>query len=297
MKNNERCLFVINPVSGGLNKEALRSKLEIFCQNNQLSAFFIKTTGQDDVQKIRKKIEECRANKVIACGGDGTVNIVGKAALAQSLPLGIIPVGSANGLATELGLQENVDQSLKLIKDGNIIEMDVLKIDPDHLCFHLADVGLNARLVQAFESSPQRGKLAYLRHFIKSLGQKKATRVHVTSDKKDFKAVVEMVILANATKFGTGAIINPQGKIDDGLFETCLVRPFSRLDLLRLFFLSYTGRLNHSKYVKTISVKKAHLKFSGPLPLQIDGEVIDMVEEVGISLHTRKLKVLAPPSY
>lgn len=298
MSNVEhKLLFILNPISGGVDKTEFKDQLNQVCVENMLEYTVLETTGKADEKHIQAKIKDCKPTAVVACGGDGTINLVGEVMLGSKIPMGIIPLGSANGMATELLIGKDLEQNIQVLLDGKRIEMDVIEINKKHLCFHLADVGFNAKLVQEYDNVEGRGKLTYAWSFIKTILKKEGVKAQIQLPKRSLKQTVEMITFANATKYGTGALVNPHGKIDDGKYEVCIFKPYPRWLLLHLTWLFFTGRLKHSRFVKIISTPEAAISLRHPQPLQIDGEVIGEVKEVTARIHPKKLLLLIPQGY
>lgn len=99
---------------------------------------------------------------------------------------------------------------------------------------------------------------------------------------------------ANASKYGTGAVINPEGKLDDGKFELVIVKPFPRIKLLSIAWKMFTRRLHTSDYVEIISCTKALVISNKKTTLQIDGEIIGKVKEIRLESLPKSLWVMIP---
>jgi len=292
-----KLLFILNPISGGIDKAQFKEQLHALCLEKLLEYEVLETTGDADEKQIKAKIKAWKPTTVVACGGDGTINLVGQVMLGSKIPMGIIPLGSANGMATELLITKDLQQNINVLLDGKRIEMDVIEINKKHLCFHLADIGFNARLIQEFDNVEGRGKLTYAWSFAKTILQKQGVRCRIKLPHREFKETIEMITFANATKYGTGALVNPTGKIDDGKYEICIFEPHPRWKLPYLTWLFFSGHLNSSKHVDIISTTETVVSLSRPQALQVDGEVIGEVMKVEARLHAKKLPLLVPKEY
>jgi len=288
-----KLLFVINPISGGISKTGLEKEIKTFCKD-KADFTFIETTGEKDQQRISDKIESYKPSDVIACGGDGTVNLVAELLLGKSINLGILPLGSANGLATELNIEEDIEEAIEIIINNVSKAIDTLLINDVHYCLHLSDIGLNAKLIKRFSNGSQRGKLGYARHFFETMFKKKPKHYTFQFDEWSAEYSAEMVVFANAKKYGTGAIVNPDGKMDDGKFEVCIFKPYPWYALFRLTYLFFSGKLNYSPFVKIYSTREVELKCDSPEHLQIDGELMGKHKHVSVKVIEKKLKVLVP---
>ena len=103
MKKN--ILLVVNPVSGGLEKADYIQAAQDFVSNKKINLVLYNTTGDNDISAIRELYDEYKPERIVIAGGDGTIKLVGDAVVTKDVILGILPVGSANGLAVELDLE------------------------------------------------------------------------------------------------------------------------------------------------------------------------------------------------
>ncbi|MFP4059921.1 MAG: diacylglycerol/lipid kinase family protein, partial [Bacteroidales bacterium] len=242
--NNKTCLFVLNPISGNFDKEDLRKWLKDYATKNSLEFWFHETTGSgEEAALLTGSIEKYKPSCLVAVGGDGTVNLVAKVAKEVKIPIGIFPMGSANGLATELDIPFNREEALDVVLHGAIIRIDILNINKREIVLHLCDVGLNARVIKRFEKAVIRGFIGYMGQYFKELFDVKTTRFMLIVNGQKFKTKAIMVVIANASKYGTGAIINPPGKINDGSFEVIFIKPYPFWYIFKLIVVFFTGTL------------------------------------------------------
>lgn len=251
------------------------------------------TSGEGDPNKIRSQINDFEPQKVIAAGGDGTVNMVAVELLGTGIELGIIPSGSANGLAYNLGIPENFRRALKFNLKNPANPMDVIKINDRFYCLHLSDVGINARIVKRFEKEGSKGLIGYGKQLFKELMEGKTYfpfYIEIPGQRRR-KMKTEMLVIANAKSFGTGAIINPTGIIDDGKFEIVIIRPYPWWFVFTFIFAAFTGSLHRMKYVKVYSTNKATISLPEPHECQVDGEVIPKTTSLKIEIMHHAIKV------
>ena len=140
LKEEKKFLLITNPFAGGTNKTALRDKISKYFKDNNISIRSYETTGkkESDLARIKEIFGEIRPDAIIAVGGDGTVSIAGDILIGTPIPLGIIPAGSANGLAKDLDIPMDIEESLNLIRLFKPKYIDTLKINGLN-CFHLSD--------------------------------------------------------------------------------------------------------------------------------------------------------------
>lgn len=278
-----RALFIINPVSGSNHKSHLIEEIKRICKKYNLDSEFIKTTGNDDIKKISKAIEKQPPDVVVAVGGDGTVNMVTSILINKDIKLGILPTGSANGMAYELNIPTNFDSAIAIIARNVSKKIDLLKINNKHLAIHLSDLGMNARIIKRFDREKIRGIYGYARQFFKELKSPsnfKCILQYKDRHPRKYKAV--MVVMLNTHFFGTGAVVNPVGKINDGKFEIVVIKPYPWHYIFRMFFAFFTGRIHRLRHIRIISCSYAKITLNPPQDLQIDGEPTGEVRNVEI---------------
>ncbi len=295
MKLPERpaVLVVYNSRSGTQENDQFRDLLEQKSRQYQFTYQVFEMGMEDCEGKIRKDIAAFHPDLLIAAGGDGTLNIVAKIAPDYQLPVMILPCGSANGMARELAIPNSVAAAYDVLSNYKIKAIDLLKIN-NFTCVHLADVGLNARIVKRFEQDPKRGLATYAKHLWAEIFLIRSKHFEIKCDEKVIRRKAVSITFANASKYGTGAVINPTGKIDDGKFELCIVKPFPRLKIFSLAWKMFRGTLHTSEYFEVISCTEAHVSHKKGVILQVDGEVIGKVKHIGISIKPLALKLLLP---
>ncbi|WP_375579855.1 YegS/Rv2252/BmrU family lipid kinase [Marivirga tractuosa] len=289
----KKLLFIINPKSGNNDKSTLEKLISSQCDKNKKEYTLFYTSGENDLEKIKEKQAEYQADTIVACGGDGTVNLVAQILLNTSTQMGIIPLGSANGLAHELEIEEDTEESLELIMRGKTLSMDVIHINNEFICLHLSDLGFNAQMIKDFEESGERGMLSYAKSFFGSLMDKKSTefRIEFNGTNKTLKA--EMIVMANASSYGTGAVINPGSRMDDGSFELVIFKPIPMRDLLSLTLESFLGDIKNSPYVEIHKVEKATIYCEEAELLQVDGELKGKSKEIQANVIKAALNVIS----
>jgi diacylglycerol kinase family enzyme len=288
----KKLLFVVNPIAGGKDKQEFIDNLPSAMAEYGCNCEWIYTNGKDDETSLAEAIKKHQPYIVVAVGGDGTCNLVAHAIAGTDLILGIIPMGSANGMATELEIPIDPTKALALLPSGNHKEIDVLVLNKKYKSIHLSDIGINAKLVHAFEKAPGRGLKTYARMLFKQMLNWKQYKIELSYDSIRVKRKVISLTFANARKFGTGAIINPDGKLNDGKFELCMLRAFPWYFLFDLTVRFFKGTIERSPFIEIISCEHAVIRSKKPLLLQVDGEVIGKFNEIEVDVIKGGLKVI-----
>jgi diacylglycerol kinase (ATP) len=293
MQNNKKLklLFIVNPVAGGKGKQDWEASIREYFKNQPHSIEFYILTGASDTTSIRNYISTLNIDRVVAVGGDGTVKLVAGVLKETPIPLGILPAGSANGMAKELDIPLDINEALKIITEGTIKKIDLIKINEEELCIHLGDIGMNATIVKQFETYKKRGMWGYAKALIKVLFLKKKFRSTVITDSKTVKRHAYMIVIANAKKYGMGAVINPKGKLGDSFFEVVIVR---KLNLFAVLNGIFKGESFNPRKVEVIQTRNLELHTQQKVHFQIDGEYLGKTASVKARILPQILNIIIP---
>jgi diacylglycerol kinase (ATP) len=286
-----RILFAINPVSGGTDKAELEATIQTYFANSPYHARLFHLDGKRDTALIQQQIADYKPDRVVAVGGDGTIKLVAEQLLHSDMTLGILPAGSANGMAKELGLPESLTDCLNVIMNGKAKPIDVILVNNTELCLHLSDVGLNAQLVKHYHENNWRGKIGYLRAVLRTLEERKLLRLALETATGHHVRAAYMVVLANARMYGTGAVINPDGDLSDGLFEVIILRTLSFWEILKMF---WQYQPFDKRRIEVLQVKQITIRTKKRVYFQIDGEYRGRIREVKARIDPGALQIMVP---
>jgi diacylglycerol kinase (ATP) len=288
-----KLLFVINPISGDIDKEDLEARIETFCTSFGIDCTFYNTTAKNDPEEVKQMIAEQKPDAVFAAGGDGTVNLVANILNHSGIPLGIIPLGSGNGLSKDLSIPQDLDEALELIRTHEISTIDTVDLN-GHCSFHLSDLGFNALVVKRFAEGESRGPGAYAWIAMQEYLSYEPRHFRIETENEHFEGAAFMLTIANARTFGSNAAINPTGEIDDGKFEICLIEPFPKAAGLGILYRLYTDAINESVYTRRISCREAVIYNLDGEVAHVDGEPIDLGAIIHVKINPSSLTVILP---
>lgn len=287
----QKILFVVNPVSGGKQKQDWETSIRDFFKELPHSVEIYLLTGKNDSSSIKHHIDRLQPQKVVAVGGDGTVKLVAEIISKTNIVLAILPAGSANGMAKELNIPLIKEEALNVIVNGKEECIDVIQINGEEICIHLSDMGLNAMLVKYFEENSSRGMWGYTKGVFKMLWNKQKIHATIKTDDGEIHRKAFMIVLANASKYGTGATINPGGKLNDGRFEVVIVRRLNFWELLKLL-------ISHKPFdadkVEIFSTTKLALTTLKKSYFQVDGEYRGRTKNIQAHMMPQCLKIMLP---
>jgi YegS/Rv2252/BmrU family lipid kinase len=293
MTDNTNILFVINPISGSIDKSDTEHRLKKTAQNMGFTHGVYRTSGENDLVTLKESIDYQKPDIVVAVGGDGTCNLVGTVVQGMKVKMGIMPFGSANGMARALNIPNNLEASLNIIHRGKTKTIDMLKVN-DRYAMHLSDVGLNARIIRKFEKNKQRGLWSYGKQFFKELFSIQSHKYKLMLNEDTFVKKALMIVMANANKYGTGAIINPHGRLDDGIFELIIIKPYRSVGFLKIVRAFFNGNYENINFVEIYEAKKARIINFHKQTLQVDGEISGKPKIIELEIVPQCIDVIVP---
>ena len=286
-------LFVLNPIAGDIEKDDLKEDIATICQEHGIKYEIYTTTGEDDEEKLKKKLQANGYDGVFAVGGDGTVNLVGAQLIGTGIPLGIIPLGSGNGLSKDLDIPQDTEEALQLIHTSVVRNIDTITLN-GMPSIHLSDLGFNALVVERFCNGDTRGPGSYVWIALQEYLGYVPKSYKVETDGGNFEGKAFMVTVANANAWGSNASINPDGVLNDGRFEICLIEPFPKAASIGILYKLYTDSIDTSVYTKILKCSRATIYNLDREVMHIDGEPVEAAEKIEVEMHAKSLKVILP---
>lgn len=284
-----KLLFVINPVSGSHTID-FKKEIATFFKSKDETFELYELPKNCSVEILKAAIQKSKADRVIAVGGDGTLKLVAECLLHSKTPIGIIPAGSANGMAKELEIPLDLNEALALTINGKPKQIHAVAIN-NELCIHLADIGFNAYLVKKFDELPERGMLTYAKAAWHAFWNHRKMPVEFKIGDKLIKQKAAMVAIANATQYGTGLKINPEGKLDDNLFEIIVVKDYAVMEIIKIWISKLPWDPKKIECFQTTSLK---ITAKHKVHFQVDGEYLGKVNTIEAKLIPKAIHVIVP---
>ncbi|WP_434617613.1 diacylglycerol/lipid kinase family protein [Azospirillum sp. B2RO_4] len=296
-----RLLVIHNPTAGGRRARRLRAVVARL-EARGLSVSIRPTTKRGDAEAFAREADPGSMDAVVAAGGDGTINevingLAVHAATGRPLPLGIVPMGTANVLAAELGLTTDPERIAAAIAGGR--RTMIWPAQANGRVFSLmAGVGLDARVVERVDPRVKRliGKGAYVAETLVQLATRPDHRYRVTLDDGDPQEVASLIV-AKGHFYGGRFICAPDAQLTDPVLHVCLFPRGGRLNALRYVWGVTAGRLARFPDYRVVTAKRVRIE--GPVgdglfadAVQGDGDVLARLP-VEITLAGWRLPVLA----
>lgn len=289
-----KLLFIVNPISGSTDKSFLFDYIKQLQTNGKKEVLCYETQPNGNENTIKKQLNTLKPDRVIVAGGDGTIQLVSKCLIESqsNAVLGIVPTGSANGLATSLNLPNDPSQALALaVNSTKELAIDVVLIDGKHYCVHLFDLGINALLIKYYEADETRGMLGYSKHFVSAIKDSKEYHFTIENEMGIVKQSAKVVICTNGNKFGTGVKIS-NGSISDGYFDLTIIETFNLEEIIKSGLSLFDIQLTENQFDRSIKSKETTITTNEPVPFQIDGEYMGEVTKVHAKVLASAIKVV-----
>lgn len=282
--------FIINPNAGA--KKKLNIETFIASQFPKTIVYdIIIWENANDITPIAKQIKAKNYSYIIACGGDGTVNMVASLIVNTNMALGILPLGSGNGLARSNGIPMDLVKAIKVIATSKAEIIDSGRIN-GHPFFCTAGIGFDALIAHKFAESTKRGFVTYFKTSVKEFFNYKPHSYSITVDGKNIKTQAFLITVANAGQWGNDVYIAPAAKLNDGLFHISVLKPFPFITFALLGIKLFSKKVDTFKYLESIIGKKVDIEFENELPAHYDGEPLLVNGKVNIEMLPLSLKII-----
>ena len=285
--------IIINPISGGASRAAARRRADLArtvvdAHGEPADIFMTERPGH--ARELAKAAVARGARLVMAWGGDGTINEVASALVLDKVPLGIVPGGSGNGLARELGVDLRPDRAIAEALAATPRRVDVGELD-GRLFFNMAGIGLDASVAWRFSTHSRRGLLGYATITARALATYAPQHYRITREGETFDARAVLVTIANSAQFGNGARIAPGAKVDDGVLDLVVFEERSRVATLCQLPRLFNGTVQRIRGCAVRQIQSVTIESEKPMLFHVDGEPIQGGTELRARVHPGALRV------
>jgi diacylglycerol kinase (ATP) len=282
------------PVAGGL---ARRDRLAFVSERLRALGVGVvrptQTAGVGDATRAAIEARRLGTDRVVVWGGDGTLNEVAAALLDTDVPMGIVPGGSGNGLARGLGLPRTVEAALRVAVHGTEWAIDTGQVG-GRAFLNLAGVGFDAAVAHRFNTGNQhRGLRPYVSAIFREW-RTFGTQTFTVSldDGPPTLHEAHMVAVCNGQQYGHGARVAPAAAFDDGWFDVVVVPEITTRRLARHGWRLFNGTLAQVPGVHVARARHVRISHPSPLPIHLDGEVVEGETMHVFEMRPRSLRVM-----
>lgn len=283
--------FIVNPVSGTKTKNRITKLIRELLNKELFSPTVVTTEYAGHATQLAQQFALEGYYAVIAVGGDGTINEVGKGLCGTNTALGIIPNGSGNGFARHLEISTRMNRAVEMLNNSEVISVDYCTVN-DIPFFSTFGVGFDALVAQDF-SNTSRGLKGYIESILKDIFQYKPEQYHLQGEGIDLTTSAFLINFANASQWGYDACIAPKASLQDGWMDVAIVSEFPLIKAPELAWQLFTKSIDENHYMHTIRAKEIMLKRENESsPVHIDGTPTQMAKDLHIKIVEDGLKVL-----
>lgn len=285
-----KILFIVNPNAGKrISEHIIQTIRKEFPQNIYFQIVVWK--NKHHFTEITTLLKTEGYTDAVAVGGDGTVNHVAKTILNSDITLGIVPIGSGNGLARSLGLSMKIDEVIKQIAEGktNLIDSGSVNGTP---FFCTSGIGFDAHIGNLFATSVKRGLQSYVKITIRELFKYRAKNYILELNGKSIKRKAFLITVANAGQYGNDFYIAPQASMQDGQFHVVILKPFNVLQVIGLITRILSKKAHLSRRIETYVTDKVKITREEKDTIHFDGEPAFESKEVVFENRPRSLNVI-----
>lgn len=286
--------FIINPISGSGKHNLEATYLLKHFPKEQFKTEIEYTKEKKHAIELTKAAVSQNPDYIVACGGDGTINEVASCIVGTNIKLGIIPVGSGNGLASNLNIPQDFEKAIAIIKKGITTSMDVGKIN-GYYFFSNMGIGIDALIIKKYEHSGNRTLSSYVKAALSSSFEFKAQKAIVSYNDQIIQVNPFMLFISNSNEMGYNMSLTPKASLSDGFLDMVIIPELTFFEKLILGFNVLRNSIEKFKKAKHSLVSEVHIEMPQKIFIdaQIDGEQQNLNTNIIIvSILPKSLQVL-----
>ncbi|WP_413533112.1 diacylglycerol/lipid kinase family protein [Empedobacter brevis] len=294
MKN--KIIFIINPIAGKGQGQLIENDIQQYFKNKNVDFETYLTKNSGHATEITNQVLAKNPDIVVACGGDGTINEVAQALIGSSVALGIIPIGSGNGLAANLHIPKSTIKAFDTILDAKINKIDAGKINENYF-FSNMGLGIDADVINNYAQNKTRNFLGYVTASTKAIFNFQPKKFKIELDDQDtLDDDFYFVFCSNSNEAGYGISFSPNAKLNDGKLDFLAVKKLNFIQQIQFSANVLGKRIEKMKQAKVLQVNSVKFNSKEPKTVaQVDGEaVIFNQNSIEVSIVPNALNVIVP---
>ncbi|MEB3236263.1 MAG: diacylglycerol kinase family protein [Candidatus Sericytochromatia bacterium] len=299
--HGRRACLVHNPKAGPLTGKADWDRFVAPLRADGWELAVVPTRKAGDGEAIARMAIADGAETILVAGGDGSINEVLPVLVGTDVSLGILPVGTANVLARELGIGTDLSRALEILRGGHARRIDVGRLmrpgEPDRFFCAMTGIGFDAVSMMGEDLGllkERLGRGAFALTAMRTSLHHRPSRLTLEVDGKRQRQLVYMMIVANTAFYGVDFLkVTPEASISDGELDVAILRSRSFLEAWRDFFGIAIGRVRNLPTYETLRCKRLTVRSGKPVPFQVDGDLVGTTP-VTLEVVPSGLKVFAP---
>lgn len=287
----KKILFIINPISGTSSKGGIPDAISRYLDKEKFDFDFRETEHPGHATEIARQAAQQAYDVVVAIGGDGTVNEVGCGLAHTHTALGIIPYGSGNGLARHLMIPLDIEQSVHILNEYQIHNLDYGVIN-DHPFFCTCGMGFDAFVSMKFAEAGKRGPITYVQKVLEEGAKYKPETYEIEDEEGTQRRKAFLISCANASQYGNNAYIAPQASMRDGMMDVVIMEPFDVIEAPQIAIDMFSKTLNKSSKIKTFRSRHLIIHRSEEGVIHFDGDPVMTGADIDIHIEPQGIPVV-----
>ena len=300
-EEKRRIVFLINPIAGTQSKHGLEEYLAEQCRHSGIEYMMVHSTKTTSPETIKLHLYDFKATDLVACGGDGTVNLAASAVALSKIKLGIIPVGSGNGLARTANIPLKPSKAFDIILHGKTQLTDAFAVNDRFACM-LSGLGMDAEVAERFAKNHRRGLVTYTTETLVQFFKSQPINFEVEIDGFNFFTDAFFISVANSNQFGNNVTIAPLASLNDGLLDIIIVQKMPKATLP----FALLAQLRHNRIMKNwvekigkhsilyLQTKEIFIGNPKHAPLHIDGDPVSVDDRVHFKIIPNAFNLWVP---
>lgn len=286
--------FIVNPISGSGKHNIGKTELEKHFPKETYKIAVDYSNYKKHAIILTQNAISNNPDCIVVCGGDGTINEVASCLINTKIKLGIIPVGSGNGLASNLNIPKSLDKATEIIRKGNTQFIDVGKVN-DHYFFSNVGVGIDATIIKKYESDSKRTLFSYVRASIASSIQFNPMETILSFNNHIVNTNAFMIFISNSNEMGYGMSLTPKASLNDGLLDLVVISKLNLFDKLILGMRVISNKIEKFEKARHTLIEKINIEMPKKIfvDTQIDGEFHNLrTNKIEVTIIKSGLEVL-----
>lgn len=287
-------VVIVNPIAGVRPKDVIPGIVREVLPSDMFDVEIRYTEYAGHASEIAKEAVAKGIDTVVAIGGDGTINETAKSLIGSETALGIVPMGSGNGLARHIQIPLELSRALEVVRQGHRDKIDYGDVN-GHIFFCTAGVGFDAVVSHEFAEKKGRGPINYAKSAIEVFASYNPMTYSIYTDDGTVCEKAFLIAIGNAAQWGNNAFITPRASMTDGLLDITLVKPFPVVEAPQMAMQLFAGNLDENQHVKTLRSENIRIVLPEPNSVvHVDGEPFELDGILNIGIHKAGLYVLTP---
>ena len=290
----KKITFILNPISGTISKAGVPELIDNTIDKDIYDYEIVFTERAGHATEIAADEVVKGTDIVVAVGGDGTVNEVGRALVHTNTALAILPCGSGNGLARHLMLPMNLKKSIETINKGVIHDLDYGVIN-DIPFFCTCGIGFDAFVSMKFAEAGKRGPITYVENVLREGLRYKPETYTITDESGTKMRKAFLISCANASQYGNNAYIAPHASMADGILDIIIMEPFDMFDAPQISMDLFSKTIENNSKIKMLKSSRILVKRQKEGYIHYDGDPVMAGTEIEIHVEHKGIKMVVNP--